>query len=142
MVNFCYLFVTCTVYAFVTHFVMAYVRSETNFSTRIEFSGTLQISLQGSTPRIHSNTPLHDFNPRLQSMTPLHKIHSAIYLPVKWHKKHANMLNGRGRKWANGQNIHDSENKIDPPPPPGVHLSLPWDYIHVYDHNSQTSLLV
>ena len=25
---------------------------------------------------------------------------------------------------------------------PGVHLSLPWGCIHVYDHNSQTSLLV
>ena len=25
---------------------------------------------------------------------------------------------------------------------PGVHFSLPRDYIHVYDDNSQTSLLV
>ena len=24
----------------------------------------------------------------------------------------------------------------------GVHLPLPWCYIHIYDHNSQTRLLV
>ena len=53
------------------------VRPKTNFTTRIEFSLTLIISFQGSTPRIHSNTPLHDSNQRLRSMTPLHKINIA-----------------------------------------------------------------
>ena len=42
------------------------------------------------------------------------------------------------RKWANGQNIYDSENKLTQ----GVHLSLPWNYKHVYDIYSQTNLLV
>ena len=72
-----YSFITRTVNAFVTHFVMVYTRPETNFATRIEFSTPHKISLRGSTPRIYSNTPLHDYNPRLQSMTPLHKIHGA-----------------------------------------------------------------
>ena len=60
--DFCYLSVTRTVYAFVTHFVVAYIRPETNFTTRIEFSVTLEISLQDSTPRIQSMTPLREIH--------------------------------------------------------------------------------
>ena len=39
------------------------------------------------------------------------------------------------RKWA-GQNICDSLKMF-----PGVHLPMTGGYIHVYDHNIQTSLL-
>ena len=70
MVNFCHLSVTRTVYAFVTHFVMAHVHPETNFTTRIEVSVTLKISLQGFTPILHSMTPIHSIKSEV-------KIHSA-----------------------------------------------------------------
>ena len=43
-----------------------------------------------------------------------------------------------GHAPANGQNIMILKIKLTP----GVHLSLPWSYIQVYDHNRQTSLLV
>ena len=39
---------------------------------------------------------------------------------------------------ANVQNIHDSENKIDP----WVHLCLLQGYIHLYDHTWRASILV
>ena len=41
-------------------------------------------------------------------------------------------------KLANGLNFYDLKKKLTP----GFALTLPWDYIHVYDHSSQLSLLV
>ena len=41
-------------------------------------------------------------------------------------------------EWANGQNIYDSENKIEPRGSFVPALGL----LHVYDHNNQTRLLV
>ena len=39
---------------------------------------------------------------------------------------------------ANGLNLYDLKKKLTPE----VALTLPWGYIHVYYHSSQTSLLV
>ena len=41
-------------------------------------------------------------------------------------------------KVANGLNLYDLKKKLTPE----VALTLPWGYIHVYYHSSQTSLLV
>ena len=41
------------------------------------------------------------------------------------------------RKIFQEMGIYDSENKMDP----GVQLSLPWGYIHVYDKN-KTEIIV
>ena len=41
-------------------------------------------------------------------------------------------------KLANGLNLYDLKTKLTPE----VALTLPWGYIHVYYHSSQTSLLV
>ena len=41
-------------------------------------------------------------------------------------------------KLANGLTLYDLKNKLTPE----VALTLPWGYIHVYYHSSQTSLLV
>ena len=41
-------------------------------------------------------------------------------------------------KLANGLNLYDLKKKLTPE----VALTLPWGYIHVYYHSSQTSLLV
>ena len=48
-----------------------------------------------------------------------------------------NFTEEKNKKWANGQNIYDCENKID--------LSssfVPALGLYTYDHNSQTSLVV
>ena len=39
---------------------------------------------------------------------------------------------------ANGLNLYDLKKKLTPE----VALTLPWGYIHVYNHSIQTSLLV
>ena len=41
-------------------------------------------------------------------------------------------------KLANGLNFYDLKKKLTP----GIALTLPWSYIHVYYHCSKTSLLV
>ena len=41
-------------------------------------------------------------------------------------------------KLANGLNLYDLKKRLTPE----VVLTLPWGYIHVYYHSSQTSLLV
>ena len=58
---------------------------------------------------------------------------------IEWGKLLQCHLKGKTcSKLANGLNLYDLKKKVTPE----VALTLPWGYIHVYYHSSQTSLLV
>ena len=59
--------------------------------------------------------------------------------PFEWGKLLQCHLTGKTcSKLANGLNLYDLKEKLTPEVAP----TLPWGYIHVYYHSSQTSLLV
>ena len=61
--------------------------------------------------------------------------------PLRSHMQKNVIMSLKGQtfsKSANGLSIYDLKKKLTP----GVILTLPWGYIHIYDYDSRTSVFV